>query len=153
MSHFHVSFTSCSLLKLDDTILLTISPSPSLVISTRYCLEREESYVSKLLSHQGYECHRFGGSSGRTSLDKHFFKFLHKPTTFPRLLKAVKLVQRDFTWEGIYVSPLTGKMVKHSYSTLIPGGVFQVSKELAEKYPFLLNLQNTRSPRLLSSMD
>ena len=92
--------------------------------------------VSKLLSHQGYECHRFGGSSGKTSLDKHFFKFLHKPTTFPRLLKVVKLVQRDFTWEGIYVSPLTGKMVKHSYSTPIPGGVFQVSKELAEKYSF-----------------
>ena len=100
--------------------------------------------VSKLLPHQGYECHRFGGSSGKTSLDKHFFKFLHKPTTFPQLLKVVKLVQHDFTWEGIYVSPLTGKMVKHSYSTPIPGGVFQVSKELAEKYSFLLNLQSTK---------
>ena len=39
--------------------------------------------VSKFLSHQGYECHRFGGSLRKTSLDKHFFKFLHKPTTFP----------------------------------------------------------------------
>ena len=48
----------------------------------------------------------------------------------------VKLVQRDFTWEGIYVSRLTGTMVKHSYSTPIPGGVFQVSKELAEKNSF-----------------
>ena len=28
--------------------------------------------VSKCLSHQGHECHRFGGSSGKTSLDKHF---------------------------------------------------------------------------------
>ena len=45
MSHFHVSFTSCSLLKLDDTILSIISPSPSLVISTRYRLERGESYI------------------------------------------------------------------------------------------------------------
>ena len=45
MSHFHISFTSCSLLKLDDTILLIISPSPSLVISTRYRLERGESYI------------------------------------------------------------------------------------------------------------
>ena len=92
--------------------------------------------VSKLLSHQGYECHRFGGSSGKTALDKHFFKFLHKPTTFPRLMKSIKIVRHDFSWEDIYVSPLTGKMVKHSYSTPIPGGVFQVSKELAEKYPF-----------------
>ena len=45
-------------------------------------------------------------------------------------------MQRDFTWDGIYISPLTGKMVKHSYSTPIPGGVFQVSPELAEKYSF-----------------
>ena len=28
--------------------------------------------VSQCLSHQGHECHRFGGSSGKTSLDKHF---------------------------------------------------------------------------------
>ena len=32
--------------------------------------------------------------------------------------------------------PLTGKLVKHSYSTPITGGVFQVSAELAEKYSF-----------------
>ena len=45
MSHFHVSFASCSLLRLDDMIPLIISPSPSLVISTRYRLERGESYI------------------------------------------------------------------------------------------------------------
>ena len=92
--------------------------------------------VSKFLSHEGYECNRFGGSSGKTLLDKHFLKFLHKPTTFPQLLEGVKLVQCDFTWDGKYISALTGKMVKHSYSISILGCVFQVPAELADKYSF-----------------
>jgi hypothetical protein len=52
----------------------------------------------------GFEAHRFGGSSGRATLDAHFFRFIHQPSNLPRKGCGVKFVKMKDRWRCLYIS-------------------------------------------------
>ena len=98
----------------------------------------------QLIPHNGIECHRKGGSSSKTRYDDTFFQFLLHESVFPRKSVAVKLVKHALYWECLYISPCSGRAVKHCYCPPVTGGIFRTTDALLVDFPFLLEFAESK---------
>jgi len=93
-----------------------------------------------------YEVVRRGGSSGATTLDPHFFKFVGMSGHFPRQGRGVKFERFGNKWLCHYMRTEPGGTALKMYSYGPPkvGGSFKLSPSLLVEYPFLLKFAQTK---------
>ena len=94
-----------------------------------------ERITLKHLSHGGFDIQRRGGSSGTTSVDRNFLKFIRYNGNFPRKGCGIKFIQHPLYWICFYISPKTNNAVHMRYGTPVTGGSIRLTHELANSNP------------------
>ena len=89
----------------------------------------------KHLSHGGFDIQRRGGSSGITSVDRNFLKFICYNGNFPRKGCGIKFIQHPLYWICFYISPKTHTAVHMRYGAPVTGGSIRLTHELVKSNP------------------
>lgn len=108
-------------------------------LSTKTIEDMYKEILSRV-KNNGFCSSRYGGSSGRTAIDRDFLEFIKTPGSLPRKMVGVKIIRRELCWLFYYISAKTGKVAFHKYSTPKKGGKFVCNNSMMNRYPFLIDM-------------